>query len=106
MIEDLFGWQEPPRYPQVPAEGRTDTSAAAAVKSDRKTIRVRVLASLTRDGPATSTELSERLAIIFEDVQPRTSELRAQGLIEDSGERRPTKYGNSSIVWRAVRGAL
>ena len=48
--------------------------------------------------------LSERLDIIFQNVQPRTAELRAQNLIEDSGERRPTKYGNASIVWRAIRG--
>lgn len=36
----------------------------------------------------------------FEDIVRAREELVAEGLIEDSGERRPDKDGKMQIVWR------
>ena len=36
-------------------------------------------------------------------VQPRTSELKLLGLIEDSGERRRNRNGKRAIVWVACK---
>jgi hypothetical protein len=89
-------------YPNSPGYRRTDTSyqAAQEVAAKAKPWREIVFESLAGNGPATSFELAERLDIEHSVIQPRTSELRLMNRIEDSGERRMTKFGKKSIVWR------
>lgn len=91
-------------YPNAPGFRRTDTSRAAAeaVKPKSATVRLMVLEAL-KLRPMTSVELARKLRLTFENTQPRTSELRAQGLIEDSGYRGPSRDpSKAAIVWRIV----
>jgi DNA-binding Lrp family transcriptional regulator len=48
---------------------------------------------------ATTNEIAERLGIDRGSVQPRTSELKLFGVIEDSGQRRFNRNGKAAIVW-------
>lgn len=92
-------------YPNTPGYQATDTSKAAAdqVKPKATWVRARVIDALARQGPLTTMQIAEAVGLPYEAVQPRTSEARAQGLIEDSGirgiSRDPQK---KAIVWRIV----
>ncbi len=89
------------QYPVTPGFKRTDTSAKAAesMKPSKETLQQHVLAELAKS-PATSFELSSRMGISYAAVQPRTSELRLEGKIVDSGERRKSDSGRNAIVWK------
>lgn len=107
MTDDLFSWQRPSYRGGFPGhhagdESETSYEAAKDIAPRAESLRQRVLASLREEGPASSTQLAKRLEEPFDSVQPRTSELKRAGLIEDSGERAPTQYGKPSIVWRMV----
>lgn len=94
-------------YPNHPGFRDTDTSRAAAdaVKPKASYVQARVLEAL-KVRPMTSFEIAAHLRFRFETVQPRTAELRAKGLIEDSGargiSRDPTR---KAIIWRLVKGS-
>ncbi len=105
-------------YPFAPSPGKTDTSAAAAREMACVTgaiIRTVYLAISERGSLGlTSDELAERVQMERSTVQPRTSELKALGLIIDSGQRRLNRNGKRAIVWvldpgdtseRAARGS-
>ncbi len=103
--DDLFS--KAAEYPHAPAYRNTDTSKAAAdaIKPSAKTIRNAVLHSIKVRGDhgATSKELAWILGLRYEAVQPRTSELRAQELIKDSGQRRASRAEDKlAIVWVAI----
>lgn len=103
--DDLFS--RATEYPHAPAYRNTDTSKAAAeaIKPTAATIRGMVLQAIKARGDhgTTSKELSELLRIPYEAAQPRTSELRAQELIKDSGQRRASRAEDKlAIVWVAV----
>lgn len=92
-------------YPQTPGFQNTDTSKAAAdlVKPSAQSLREQVLAAI-RQKPRTSFELARDLGHPFEGIQPRTSELREMGLIEDSGARGVSRSPRTkSIVWQVVK---
>lgn len=78
-----------------------DTSAAAYARilprapADRR----KVLAVLGA-GPATCDELEQALRLSHQTCSARCCELRADGSIVDSGERRPTRSGSKATVWR------
>ena len=83
---------------------KTDTSEAAARSNykGRLTIRDRVLQLLQKVPQALTTEdISMILNIPYGSVQPRLSELKNDGKIEDTGERGETKWGKSCIKWRS-----
>lgn len=95
------------KYPDAPAYRNNDTSKAAAkaMKPSASTIRQSVLAviALKKTDGATSKELAEILSLPYETVQPRTSELKAQGKIKDSGQRRASRAEDKmAIVWVVV----
>lgn len=95
---DLFA-----AYPTTPGYQNTDTSKAAAdkVKPKAAWVRARVIDALTRQGPMTTVQIAAALGLPYEAVQPRTSEGKALGTIEDSGARGPSRDpGKSAIVWR------
>lgn len=81
----------------------TDTSERAAVGAAPrvKSLRARVL-ELLRTHPAglDSEQIAQMLRVPYCSVQPRTSELRNEGLILDSGERNDGPWGKPIIVWR------
>jgi predicted ArsR family transcriptional regulator len=97
----------PARYPRTPAPGKRATSQAAAeaMVPHAATLQDLALKALRRK-PQTSWELAQALRVDFESIQPRTSELAALGLIEDSGERGAARSPKrTAIRWRLTAKA-
>ena len=92
------------QYPHTPGFSADDTSrkAASDIAPRTKTIRHQVL-NVIKHEPATVHEASERLDLAIATIQPRFSELRRMGLIEDGGDRRYNEAtGKKAIVWQPV----
>jgi predicted ArsR family transcriptional regulator len=108
--KNLFGWDDPlTRYPAMAgAKVSSGPSAEAARKISSSASRLRslVLVELVSHGPGTADEIATRLERSALAIRPRISELRAAGLIEDTGHRRKNKSGMSAGVWRATRAGL
>ena len=105
MIQpDLLSWK--PRYPSAPAASKDDTSIAAAdaMRSRAGNLRAKVLEHL-KQKPMTVHECARAMNETVPSTQPRFSELRAMGLIEDSGERRQNDSCRKAIVWK-ICGSL
>ena len=91
-------------YPQEPAATMDDTSKQAAQDMKRRlqTIRADVLEAI-KAKPITVHECAARLKLPVATVQPRFSELRKMGLIEDGEARRLNEAsGKRAIVWQPV----
>jgi predicted ArsR family transcriptional regulator len=91
-------------YPASPGfKGDLDTgrAAAKAFAPKAKPLRVRTLEAIER-GPATAEQVAEAIGAHWMVVRARCSELRAQGLIEDSGRRGEGALGGKVVVWRAT----
>jgi hypothetical protein len=92
-------------YPDAPGHRNVDTSIAAATALASKLGRLQRMAETAiRDAGQyglTADELAARLGMDRWSIQPRTSELRRKGLINDSGVRRPNATGKQAIVWIA-----
>lgn len=82
-----------------------DTSLEAAgqvSKSGRaRIILERVLDAIAAE-PATDQQLEQRLNIPGNTVRPRRRQLELDGLVEHSGEYRPTASGRRSKVYRVT----
>lgn len=104
---DLFGWTPPLQYPLVPGHHGVETSITAA-ELVAPTLRAKQRLALDTIKAApdglNSWELAQTLDCRVNQIQPRTSELQAMGLIRDGGKRRPNEWGNASIVWVATKG--
>ena len=89
---DLFDWH--------PNKGKTDTSEEAAMKisSVAKTLRDKTYHAIL-DKEMTASEIAEKLGHRLLGIRPRTTELKDNGYIKDSGDRRKNQYGNNEIVW-------
>lgn len=89
-------------YPEGPGCKTGGTSQAAAVEmaETAETIRDRVL-DLLRDYPMTADLVATQLELSILSVRPRLSELRAMGLIVDTGRRGTNTSGKRAIVWMA-----
>ena len=99
---DLFGAlaaRVPSQWPD------TSVSAAASLQPDAPTIRLEVLRAIRAAGDQglTADEVALRLRLTPFTTRPRCTELRAAGLIEDSGRRRANASGRQAIVWLAAR---
>ncbi len=94
-------------YPNGPGFSADGTSKEAARSANlwANATRIRCLILLMNE-PMTGYELAAKMRLDEHCVQPRVSELRALGLVEPSGVRRPTPSGHSAIVWRVVRSKL
>ena len=92
-------------YPNEPGWrwGSPDTSrrAARAFAPKAKPIRVRALEVFER-GPATAEQVADQIGEHFMIVRARCSELRALGLIDDTGRRGDGALGGRVVVWRAT----
>lgn len=102
---DLF---EPPpmTYPEAPAHTPDDTSREAARAMGRRSVAIcgQVYQLLATRGGFTVHEAANELGLTVPSIQPRFSELRAQDMIYDSGERRVNHAsGHRAIVWKAIR---
>jgi hypothetical protein len=92
-------------YPNEPGwkAGAISTSreAAKAFSPKAKPIRLRTLAVIER-GEATAEQVAAEIGEHFMIVRARCSELRAAGLIDDSGLRGAGALGGKVVVWRAT----
>jgi predicted ArsR family transcriptional regulator len=52
------------------------------------------------EGSLTCDELEQILRWSHQTASARINRLRHKGLIQDSGERRPTRTGRPAVVWR------
>lgn len=95
---DLFAPK--PRYPNVPGAKTGDTSreAAEAMQPRAGFLRAQVLDCL-RMCSMTADECARMLNESVLSIRPRFSELRALGLIADTGDRIPNDSGRNAIVW-------
>jgi hypothetical protein len=92
------------RYPlRAGHKGHADTGRLGAKMINRrgKTIRAATLEQIELS-PKTAEIVAEQIGEHFMVVRARCSELRAQGLIEDAGERGDGALGGKVIVWRAT----
>lgn len=98
-----------PIYPDAPGHRGIDTSIAAAdsIASSLGRLQRFVLGAIRSAGAqgATTNEIADSLGIDRGSVQPRTSEIRRQHIIVDSGQRRLNANGKRAIVWVATGGA-
>ena len=93
-------------YPETPGHRGIDTSvsAADAIANSSSRLQRTALFAIREVGPRglTTQELADRTGIEFSSIQPRTTELRRKGLIQDSRQRRPNRNGKRAIVWIAA----
>lgn len=92
------------KYPSEPGfKGDADTGREAANDMLSKCGRLQQLAltAIRAAGYAgyTADELAMALSLDRWTIQPRTSELKAKGLIVDSGLRRRNVTGKRAVVW-------
>jgi predicted ArsR family transcriptional regulator len=80
----------------------TSKAAGLAVEDRAATLREQAYGRLVC-APCTADEVAEELHESVLAIRPRLSELRAQGRIEPTGERRKNASGHSAAVWQAVR---
>lgn len=103
-MTDLFDFAAE-RYPQRPGFANFSTSreAADSIARSAKSLRAIALKLITEAGARglTTNELTDRMGVERDSVQPRTSELKAEGRIRDSGQRRQNLNGKRAIVWVA-----
>lgn len=95
QFDDLFSY---PARPGYRAEG-TSRAAAVSIVPSASTLRERVLKMVT-ERPCTVHEASQAMSLDVATIQPRFSELRKLGKIEESGDTRPNKSGRQAAVWR------
>jgi hypothetical protein len=80
-----------------------DTSRAAAARTPVAALEDRVLRALrvSKEG-MTTHELAWLLKLELVSVSPRMRPLAQKNLVRDTGERRASDNGRSSIVWKAI----
>ena len=80
----------------------TSKAAAEQIEPSAGTLR-RLVYDAICARPSTDAELQAALGLEGSTERPRRNELLTAGLIEDSGDRRPTPSGRLAVVWRATR---
>lgn len=96
---DLFRYGEN-TYPFSAGYRDTDTSEAAAQSVDAKTLRAKVLDTISRHGPLTADETAGKIGCNILSIRPRLTELKRLGKITDTGERRENLSGRKAAVYR------
>lgn len=95
-----------PHYPAIAGHQHTETSAAAAEAIERKgraaNLRNQCLELLKAEN-LTADECAAKLNENVLSIRPRVSELAKQGLLMDTGERRPSSMGSPMVVWEVKR---
>lgn len=88
-------------YPESPGykvPGPSEQAARSVASAE--TLRAQCLECL-RHRSLTADEVASALGESILSCRPRLSELRAKGLIRDTGTRRANRSGKSATVWRA-----
>ena len=93
----LFDRQTAPYVP----ESDTSYEAAKRIEPALGRLQAKVLTYLlTNDGKGlTCDEIEEASGLKHQTASARIRELAQKGLIEDSGDRRPTRSGRNAVVW-------
>lgn len=98
------------RYPKTPGHRGIETSIAAAKALERKHPTQKQLVYDVIDATGLKgcigDEVAEKLGWTKYEVRPRTSDLRREGRIVDSGKRRKSRKGIRSIVWVCSKAAI
>ncbi len=97
-------YTQPPLPPFV-ASSDTSYAAAVAKRPTAPAQRQQVYATLVASGPLTAEQICEHLGLDGSSVRPRLIELRNQGDVLDTGQRRRTRAGRFAVVW-AAQGEL
>ncbi|HXQ47527.1 MAG TPA: hypothetical protein VN806_12975 [Caulobacteraceae bacterium] len=90
------------RYPEAPGyKGDSGVSREAAEHYAPQVVgrRAQVLEGL-KAGPATAEQLGERVGLHWYLTRPRLSELKALGLVVETGARGRGALGGSVSTWR------
>lgn len=82
----------------------SDTSQAAAVsmRGSARIIREQICDTISTMDGCTCDEVELLLDLRHQTASARITELRDEGLIEDSGNRRKTRSGRDAAVWVSV----
>jgi predicted ArsR family transcriptional regulator len=90
------------KYPDGPGHHGESTSIAAAesVADKAQAIRTRLYALFLDGNELTAQEASAQIGTSHLNAMKRISELRANGLAEDSGAKRINKSGMQATVWK------
>ena len=81
----------------------TNTRLASLKDMEKKapTIREKVLVVLSKSPyPLTPDEIAAKIGTHYANVRPRMTELKIDGLIEDSGDTGLSVHGKSQILWK------
>ena len=97
---DLFS------YPQQAGYTEPDTSKKAAETIDAGTLRAIVLDAIERCWPMTADECAGRLGMSILSIRPRFTELKAMGLIHDTGLRHRNQSGRMAKVMELTKGEV
>lgn len=81
-------------------KNRQSLEAAQYNATGKLTIREQVKIAFETFGDMTVEELCDVLQRDRVSVQPRITELKKQGVLEDSGATKMGKYGTNITVWR------
>lgn len=73
-----------------------DTAKEAAANTNAARMAALVLADLRKNGPSTSREIAARLNVGRDSVSPRIPQLRLDGCVHETNERR-----DGQAVWAA-----
>lgn len=92
----------------VPPYRRNSDTSKAAAESMRESVaelEYQVLEALRLYGPMTSDEVAHAIGRSILSVRPRITELKARGLIADTGRRRANESGRSAAIVGLNRSA-
>lgn len=101
---DLFTWRESyPRHAGWKDQTTSKDAAIAIEKTGRAaTLREDVLAYYRTGAEATADEVADAMKESPLSIRPRVAELKAAGLLIETGIRRKSSTGRSSHVWKAA----
>ena len=93
------------QYPNAPGfleRNGTSQQAAHAVAPKDEAHRAIILRALKAHGSMTADQAGEVVGLNPLQCRPRVTQLYKLGLVEKTGEKRPSSGGSPSWVWRAV----
>jgi|TARA_B110000444_G_C18828860_1_gene591948 hypothetical protein len=104
-MQDEFSFKD--KYPHKAGHRNIDTSIEVAKKVNKTLKRISkiVLLELEKVYPKglTGTEIANKCNRSILSIRPRTTELKALGLIIDTEDRRKNEWNNNEIVYK-LRG--
>lgn len=96
---------QPAWTPASDTDASLEAAAYLAKTGRASTLRRQVLASIAAS-PATDQQLEHRLSVAGNSIRPRRKELLDRGLVEHSGDFRPSPSGRRAKVYRATAAGV